>query len=151
MEPTEAFAEAVQSRVVCPQLGDTVALHRRHDRRVASTDTDVTVSVEEFRRVPNVVGRPVSGETNEAYNDRGVTCRMGIVRTLQFVGTLVVAGPVALAGVFHAADGQYPEAAVFLGVALGIVALSEYLYLDLTDRTIGRLRRLKNVRAGGDE
>lgn len=71
---------------------------------------------------------------------------MGIMRTLQFVGTLVVAGPVALIGVFLAFEGQFRQAAVFLGVALGFIIASEFLYLRVLDQTVGRLKRLKNIR-----
>jgi len=75
---------------------------------------------------------------------------MGIVRTVQFVATLVVAGPMALAGLFHAFDGQYPQAAAFLAVALVVVLLSEYLYVRVTDGTVGRLRRLNPRRTRDD-
>lgn len=76
---------------------------------------------------------------------------MGIIRTLQFVGTLIVAGPVALIGVFLALQGQYQLAAVFLGVALGFVVVSEYLYLQFVDRTVGRLKRLTHIRGRSNE
>ncbi len=70
----------------------------------------------------------------------------GIVRTLQLVGTLVVAGPVGLIGVFSLLDGRYGYGIFFLAAAIGLVVVSEYVYVRLTDRTVGRLKRLKNVR-----
>jgi hypothetical protein len=73
---------------------------------------------------------------------------IGIIRTLQLAATLVVAGPVGLVGLFNVLDGEYVYGAFFLAAALGLVALSEYVYIRLTDRTVGRLRRLKNVRGG---
>ena len=71
---------------------------------------------------------------------------MGVVRSLQFVGTLVVAGPVAMVGVFNLLEGQYALGAFFLVAALGLLAVSEYVYVRLTDKTVGRVRRLKNYR-----
>jgi hypothetical protein len=80
---------------------------------------------------------------------------MGIVRSLQFVATLVVAGPIAMVGAFNLAAGQYAQGAFFLVAALSLLALSEYVYVRLTDRTVGRVRRLKGYRPwrrgeGGD-
>jgi hypothetical protein len=74
---------------------------------------------------------------------------MGIIRTLQLAATLVVAGPIGLVGLFSLFDGRYLNGGFFLLAALGLVLVSEYVYLRLTDRTVGRLRRLRNVR--GDE
>lgn len=74
---------------------------------------------------------------------------MGIIRTLQAVTTLVVAGPVALVGVFSLLDGRYLHGVFFITAALGLVIVSEYIYVRLTDRTVGRVKRLKNSR--GDE
>ena len=74
---------------------------------------------------------------------------LGIVRTLQLAGTLVVAGPVGLVGVFNLIEGRLVLGVLFLAAALGLVGVSEYMYLRLTDQTVGRLRRLKGVR--GDE
>ena len=71
---------------------------------------------------------------------------MGIVRSLWLLTTLVIAVPVALVGVSTILDGQLPLGAVFFGMAVGLVAVSEYVYTRLTDRTVGRLKRLKNVR-----
>ena len=71
---------------------------------------------------------------------------LGIVRSLQLLATLVIAVPVALVGVFTILDGRLLLGAVFLGLAVGLVAVSEYVYTRLTNRTVGRLRRLKNVR-----
>ncbi len=71
---------------------------------------------------------------------------IGIIRMLQLAATLVVAGPVGLVGIFYLLDAEYALGAFFLSAAVGIVVLSEYVYVRLTDRTIGRLRRLKNVR-----
>lgn len=70
----------------------------------------------------------------------------GIVRMLQLAGTLVVAGPVGLVGVFSLLEGRYALGVFFLAAALGLVGVSEYVYIRLTDRTIGRVRRLKNIR-----
>jgi len=74
---------------------------------------------------------------------------LGIVRTLQLAGTLVVAGPVGLVGVFTLLEGRLAPGVLFLAAALGLVGVSEYMYIRLTDRTVGRLRRLKDLR--GDE
>jgi O-antigen ligase len=71
---------------------------------------------------------------------------LGIVRSLQLLATLVIAVPVALVGVFTILDGRFLLGAVFLGLAVGLIAVSEYVYTRLTDRTVGRLKRLKNVR-----
>ncbi len=73
---------------------------------------------------------------------------IGIIRSLQLVATLVVAGPVGLVGAFNLFEGEYALGAFFLGASIGLVVLSEYVYLRLTDRTVGRLRRLKNTRGG---
>lgn len=73
---------------------------------------------------------------------------LGIVRTLQLAGTLVVAGPVGLIGVFSLLEGRYAHGVFFLTAALGLVGVSEYVYLRVTDRTIGRLRGLRDVRGG---
>ena len=79
---------------------------------------------------------------------------MGIIRSLQFVATLVVAGPIAMVGVFNLLEAQYLLGTFFLGTSLGLVAVSEYVYVRLTDRTVGRVRRLKGYRpwrrSGGD-
>lgn len=75
---------------------------------------------------------------------------MGIIRSLQLLATLVVAGPIALVGVFNLLEGRYTLGVFFLVAAVGLVAVSEYVYVRLTDRTIGRVRRLKNVRGGED-
>lgn len=76
---------------------------------------------------------------------------LGIVRSLQLVSTLVVAGPVALVGVLNVLDGRYGYGVFFLVVAVGLVVVSEYLYVQLTDRTVGRVRRLTNIRGRNDE
>ncbi|MCQ4334537.1 hypothetical protein KM295_13850 [Natronomonas sp. F2-12] len=73
---------------------------------------------------------------------------IGIVRTLQLAATLVVAGPVGIVGVSSLLEGRYLFGALFLCAAVGLVALSEYVYVRLTDRTVGRLRRLKDIRSG---
>jgi len=75
---------------------------------------------------------------------------MGILRSLQLVSTMVIAGPVALVGLLNALEGAYLQGAMFLGLAVGLVVVSEYVYVRLTDRTVGRLKRLKNVRGGGE-
>ena len=75
---------------------------------------------------------------------------MGIIRSLQLVATLVVAGPVALVGVFNLLEGQYGLGVFFLAAAVGLVVVSEYVYIQLSDRTVGRVRRLKNIRGGDD-
>lgn len=73
---------------------------------------------------------------------------IGIIRTLQLAGTLVVAGPVGIVGVSSLLEGRHLFGALFLAAAVGLVLLSEFVYVRLTDRTVGRLRRLKNVRGG---
>lgn len=75
---------------------------------------------------------------------------MGLIRTLQFIATLVVVGPVALAGVFNVISGQYFLAAVFFGLAVCIVVVSEYMYVRVTDGTVGRLRRLRTIRGDNE-
>ena len=70
----------------------------------------------------------------------------GIVRSVQLVGTLVVAIPVALLGVLTALEGRYATGTLFVTMAVGLVVVSEYVYTRLTDRTVGRLKRLGNVR-----
>jgi hypothetical protein len=72
----------------------------------------------------------------------------GIVRSLQLIATLVVAGPVALVGVLNVVEGRYAIGAFFLAAAVGLVVVSEYVYLRLADRTVGRVKRLKNIRGG---
>ncbi|MUV86915.1 hypothetical protein GJ631_10145 [Natronomonas sp. CBA1123] len=72
----------------------------------------------------------------------------GIVRSLQLIATLVVAGPVALVGVLNVIEGRYVLGAFFLAAAVGLVVVSEYMYLRLADRTVGRVKRLKNIRGG---
>lgn len=76
---------------------------------------------------------------------------IGIIRSLQLVGTLVIAGPVGMVGIFSLLDGEYGIAAFFLTAAVGLVLVSEFVYVRLTDRTVGRIRRLKNFRRGGNE
>jgi hypothetical protein len=71
---------------------------------------------------------------------------IGIIRTLQLAATLVVAGPVGLVGLSSLLEGRFLFGGLFLAAAIGLVLLSEYVYVRLTDRTVGRLRRLKNVR-----
>jgi hypothetical protein len=73
---------------------------------------------------------------------------LGIVRSLQLIATLVVAGPVALVGVLNVLEGRYPLGAFFLAAAIGLLVVSEYVYLRLADRTVGRVKRLKNIRGG---
>lgn len=73
---------------------------------------------------------------------------MGIIRSIQLVATLMIAGPVGLVGAFNLIEGRYALGVFFLGAAIGLVVLSEYVYVRLTDRTIGRLRGLKNIRGG---
>lgn len=74
---------------------------------------------------------------------------VGIIRTIQLVATLVVAGPIGLVGIFNLIGGEYMLGAFFLAAAVGLIVVSEYVYIRLTDRTVGRLRRLKDIR--GDE
>jgi hypothetical protein len=76
---------------------------------------------------------------------------LGIIRSLQLVATLVVAGPVGLVGILNLLEGRYPYGVFFLVAAIGLVAISEYLYVQLTNRTVGRVKRLKNIRGRGDE
>ncbi len=68
---------------------------------------------------------------------------LGIVRSLQLTATLVVAVPVALVGVFNVLDGRLLLGGFFAALAVGLVVVSEYVYARLTDRTVGRLRRLR--------
>ena len=65
---------------------------------------------------------------------------MGIVRSLWLLTTLVVAVPVALVGISTVLDGRLPLGAVFFGMAVGFVAVSEYIYARLTDRIVGQLK-----------
>jgi hypothetical protein len=73
---------------------------------------------------------------------------LGIIRSLQLIGTLVVAGPIAMVGVYNLLDGNYPHAVFFLAAAIGLVVVSEYIYTRLADKTVGRVKRLKNIRGG---
>lgn len=73
---------------------------------------------------------------------------MGLLRSLQLVATLLVAAPVGSVGVFNLLEGQYLLGGFFLAAALGLVAVGEYVYVRLTDRTLGRLRRLVGGRLG---
>ena len=70
----------------------------------------------------------------------------GLVRSVQLVGTLVVAIPVVLLGVLTALEGRYATGGLFVAMAVGLVAVSEYVYTRLTDRTVGRLGRLRDIR-----
>ena len=65
---------------------------------------------------------------------------MGIVRSLWLLTTLVIAVPVALVGVSTVLDGQLPLGTVFFGMAVGFVAVSEYIYARVTDRIFGQLK-----------
>ena len=65
---------------------------------------------------------------------------MGIVRSLWLLTTLVIAVPVALVGISTVLDGRLPLGAVFFGMAVGFVAVSEYIYARLTDRIVGQLK-----------
>jgi hypothetical protein len=71
---------------------------------------------------------------------------LGIVRSLQLIATLVVAVPVAVVGVLTVLEGRYVTGAFFVTMAVGLVVVSEYVYTRLTDRTVGRLKRLRNIR-----
>ncbi|MDR9382083.1 MAG: hypothetical protein RI560_10510 [Natronomonas sp.] len=73
---------------------------------------------------------------------------LGIVRTLQLAATLVVAGPIGMVGVFNVLEGRPALGAFFVLASLGLVLVSEYIYIRLTSRTLGGLRRVKNVRGG---
>lgn len=72
---------------------------------------------------------------------------IGIIRMIQFAATLVVAGPVALVGVFNVLEGRY-ALGIFFSRPRSASLGSASIYVRLTDRTVGRLRRLKNVRGG---
>jgi len=65
---------------------------------------------------------------------------MGIVRSLWLLTTLVIAVPVALVGVSTILDGRFPLGAVFFGMAVGFVAVSEYIYARVTDRIVGQFK-----------
>jgi hypothetical protein len=67
---------------------------------------------------------------------------MGLVRSLWQLTTVVVAGPAAFIGLLALLDGNYPEGALFIGLAVAFAVVSEYAYLRVTGRTIGRLKRL---------
>jgi hypothetical protein len=71
---------------------------------------------------------------------------IGIVRSLQLLATLLVAVPVAVVGVLAALEGRYATGLFFAGMAVGLVVVSEYVYTRLTDRAVGRLKRLRNIR-----
>jgi hypothetical protein len=72
---------------------------------------------------------------------------VGIVRSLQLIATLTVAGPVGLVGILNLLEGRYTPGVFFLAAAIGLVVVSEYVYLRIADRTVGRLKRLKNIRS----
>lgn len=65
---------------------------------------------------------------------------------LQLLATLVVAAPVAVMGAMNVYHGLVAQGVIFLGLAVGIVVASEYVYERLTDRTVGRVRRLTEFR-----
>ena len=65
---------------------------------------------------------------------------LGIVRSLWLLTTLVIAVPVALVVVSTVLDGRLPLGAAFFGMAVGFVAVSEYIYARVTDRIVGRLK-----------
>ncbi|MDZ7700654.1 MAG: hypothetical protein U5J98_00525 [Halobacteriales archaeon] len=67
---------------------------------------------------------------------------MGLVRSLWQLTTVVVAGPAVGVGLLAAADGNYPEAALFIGLAVAFAVVSEVAYLRVTGGTVGRLRGL---------
>lgn len=75
---------------------------------------------------------------------------MGLVRSLWQLTTVVVAGPAAIVGLLALLDGNYPEAALFIGLAVAFAVVSELAYLRLTGRTVGRLRALVPGRGGGE-
>lgn len=75
---------------------------------------------------------------------------MGLVRSLWLVSTLVVVGPTTMVGVLNLLDGRYSVGALFIGLAVAFVVISELAYLRFTDRTVGRLRRLVGSRKDGD-
>lgn len=67
---------------------------------------------------------------------------MSILRWLQLLITLIIAIPIGLVGVFNLIDGNYIHAIAFFGFSFGLVLLSEYIYIRLRSRTIGRLKRI---------
>lgn len=75
---------------------------------------------------------------------------MGLVRSLWLVSTLVVVGPTTMVGVLNLLDGQYSVGALFIGLAVAFVVISELAYLRFTDRTVGRLKRLMFSRKDGE-
>lgn len=66
---------------------------------------------------------------------------VGLVRSVQLLATLIVAVPVAAMGTFTMYAGDLGLGAVFVGLAVAIVVLSEYVYGRLVGGTVGRLRR----------
>lgn len=72
---------------------------------------------------------------------------VGIIRSLQLVGTLVAAGPIALMGVITISTGGVVRGVVFLGFAVGIVLVSEYMYVRIVSGTVGRMKRLGGLRS----
>ena len=74
---------------------------------------------------------------------------MGLLRTLWQLTTVVVAGPAAVVGLLAVADGRYPTGALFVGLAVAFAVISEYAYVRVTGRTVGRLRGLMSDR--GDD
>ena len=72
----------------------------------------------------------------------------GIIRTVQLAATLVIAGPIGVVGLFSLLEAQYTRSVFFLAAAAGLVVVSEYVYVRLTDQTIGRVKRLRNIRGG---
>lgn len=75
---------------------------------------------------------------------------MGLVRSLWWVTTVIVAGPVAGLGVLALLEGNYPEGALFIGLAVAFAIVSEYAYLRVTGGTIGQLKRLVPGRGDGE-
>lgn len=76
---------------------------------------------------------------------------MGLLRSVWQLTTLVIAGPATVVGLLALLDGRYPEGALFIGLAVTFAAISEYAYVRLTGRTVGRLRRLVTFRNRREE
>ncbi len=68
---------------------------------------------------------------------------MGVLRSLQLVLTIVVVGPIAVLGLLTLADGEYVQGMFFVAAAIGLLGLSEYIYLRITDRVRSRLTRFR--------
>lgn len=76
---------------------------------------------------------------------------MGLVHSVWQLTTVVVVGPAIVVGALAILDGRSQTGLLFIGLALAFALVSEYAYVRLTGRTVGRLRRLVTHRNRREE